>query len=112
MMRRSHCGSAVMNPSSIHEDTGSILGRTQGLRILCSCELWFRTQILLGSHIAVAVVQAGSCSSDSILSLGTSICHTCRPKKQTKTKPNQTKPNKKMRRMTLFYPFANILVNA
>ena len=29
----------------------------------------------LGSRVAVAVVQASSCSSDSTPSLGTSICH-------------------------------------
>ena len=36
----------------------------------------------LGSHIAVAVVQTGSCSSDLTPGLGTSICHTCGPKKK------------------------------
>ena len=35
----------------------------------------------LGSHIAVAVVQASSCSSDSTPSLGTFICCGCGPKK-------------------------------
>ena len=73
--RRSRCGAAEMNPASIHEDMGSIPGLT---------ELWCRSQMQLRSLVAVAVVQAGSGSSDSIPSLGTSICHGCGPKKQNK----------------------------
>ena len=46
----SHCGAAEMNLPSIHEDAGS----GQGIR--CCRELWCRSQIQLGSHIAVAVV--------------------------------------------------------
>jgi len=38
----------------------------------------------LGSSVAVAVVQAGSCSSDSTPSLGTSICCGCGPEKKKK----------------------------
>ena len=38
----------------------------------------------LGSCIAVAVVQAISCISDWVPSLGTSICRGCDPKKQKK----------------------------
>ena len=45
-------------------------------------ELWYRLYIWLGSLVAVAVAQAGSYSSDSTPSLGTSICHMCGPKKQ------------------------------
>ena len=40
----------------------------------------------LGSGIAVAVVQAGSCGSDSAPSLETSICHWCGPKETKKKK--------------------------
>ena len=36
----------------------------------------------LKSGIAIAVAQAGNCSSDSTPSLGTSICHKCSPKKK------------------------------
>ena len=36
----------------------------------------------LGSHVAVAVAQAGSCSSNSTSSLGTYICLRCSPKKK------------------------------
>ena len=35
-----------------------------GSGILHCRELWCRSQMRLGSHVAVAVVQAGSCSSD------------------------------------------------
>ena len=42
----------------------------------------------LGSHVtvAVAVVEARSCSSDSTPSLRTSICHRCSSKKEKKKK--------------------------
>ena len=42
----------LMNPARIHEEAGSILAQW----------VWCRSQIRLGSGIAVAV--AGSCSSD------------------------------------------------
>ena len=38
----------------------------------------------LGSLITVGVVLAGSCSSDSTLSLGTSMCHGCSHKNENK----------------------------
>ena len=58
-----------------------------GLRIRCCRELWCRWQMRLGSGVAVAVamVQAGSCSSDETTSLGTSMCHGCGPKRTKKT---------------------------
>ena len=39
----------------------------------------------LGSGIAVAVVQAGSCSSNAAPSPGTSICSGCSPNNSNKT---------------------------
>ena len=57
------------------------LGSLSGLRILCCCELRCRSQMRLGSGIAVAVVQASSYSSDVTPCLGTSICQGCGPKK-------------------------------
>ena len=53
----------VMNLTSIHEVRSlALLG---GLRIRHCHELWCRLHMHLGSHIAAAVMQAGSCSSDS-----------------------------------------------
>ena len=46
----------LTNPTSIHEDMGSIPGLTHGLRIQRCRELWSRSQMWLGSHVAVAVV--------------------------------------------------------
>ena len=43
-----------------------------------------RSQRWLGSGVAVAVVQAGSCSSDSTPGLGMSICCRCVPLKKQK----------------------------
>ena len=71
-----------MNPTSIHEDVGSIPGLVPWIRTLCCHELWCRSQMQLGSHVAVAVAQASSCSSSWRPNLGTSICHGCGPKKK------------------------------
>ena len=40
------------------------LASLSGLRIWHRHELWCRSQTRLGSQVAVAVMQAGSCSSD------------------------------------------------
>jgi len=58
-----HRESAEMNLTGIPEDTGSIPSLS-GLRIWRCHELWCRLQMQLGSRIAVAVVWAGSYSSD------------------------------------------------
>ena len=58
------------------------------LRIWPFCELWCRSKMWLRFHIAVAVVQASSYSSDSTPSLGISVCRRCGPKKQSKKKGN------------------------
>ena len=73
----------LTNPTSIHEDTGSIPGLAQRVRIWHCGELWCRSQTWLRSRVAVAVVWAGSCSSDSIPSLGTSTCCRRGPQKTT-----------------------------
>ena len=39
------------------------LALLSGLRIGYCCELWCRSQTCLRSHVAVAVVEAGRCSS-------------------------------------------------
>ena len=71
----------VRNPAGIHEDAGLIPGLTQGLRIWCCYELQCRSQTQLRSGIAVTVPEAGSYSFNFTPSLGTSMCHGCRPKK-------------------------------
>ena len=78
--RSSRCGSAVTNPTSIHEDVGLI----PGLSIRHCHELWCMLQTWLGFCIAMVVVYAGRCSSNLTPSLGTFICCRCNPKKQNK----------------------------
>ena len=60
----------------------SILAPLSGLGIRRCCELWCRLQTRLGSRVAVAVVRAGSGSSNSTASLGTSMCRRYGPKKK------------------------------
>ena len=74
----------LMNPTSIHEDAASIRALLSGLRIWCHRKLWCRLKTRLGSGVALAVVQAGSCSSGSNPSLGTSICRGRDPEKRDK----------------------------
>ena len=82
----------LTNPTSIHEVAGLIPGLAQWVK-RCR-ELCYRSQMLPGSCTAVAVAQAGSCSSDWTPSLGTSTCHGCCPKK-TKDKKKKVKSNQK-----------------
>ena len=60
------------------------------LRIQHCHELWCSLQMRLGSGVVVAVVQAGSCGSDSAPSLGTSCG--CSPKKKKKKGRSTCKP--------------------
>ena len=60
------------------------LASISGLRIQRCPELCCRSQMCLGSGVAVAVAQACGCSSDSTPSLGTSICHGYSPETHTK----------------------------
>ena len=43
----------LTNPTSNHEVAGSVPSLS-GLRIRCCWELWCRSQVWLGSHVAVA----------------------------------------------------------
>ena len=61
-----------------------------GLRIWRYRELWCRLQMCLRCHVAMAVIQAGSCSSDLTPSLGTSVCLRCGPKKKKKKKKGRS----------------------
>ena len=62
------------------------LASLRGLRIQRCHELWCRSQVWLGSSVAVAVVQAGSCNSHLIPSPGASIGRGYGPKKTKKKK--------------------------
>ena len=83
----------LTNPTRNHEVVGSIPFLAQWVKDPVSFrELWCRLQTGLRSGVAVAVVQAGSCSSHQTSNLGTSVCHKCSPKK-TKQKTELFPPN-------------------
>ena len=84
--KSSSCDSADEEPHTVSLRTRvQSLASISGLRIWHCHKLWHRSWMRLGSGIAVAVVSAGSCSSDSTPSLEISTCHRCGPKKQTTT---------------------------
>ena len=78
-------------PTRIHEVADSIPGLNQWIKIQSCCELWYRSQMRLGSRIAMAVVQASGCSSNSTPSLGISMCHRSSPKKKKEKKKKEKK---------------------
>ena len=47
------CGSVEVNLISVYEDAGSTPGLAQWVKDLACCELWYRTQTWLRTHIAV-----------------------------------------------------------
>ena len=86
----------VKNPTSIHEDWGSISGPTQqvkGSGVAVSCGVGRRHGLALvllwpwlRSGVAVVLIQAGSFGSDWTPILGISICCGHSPKKRKKKK--------------------------
>ena len=82
----SHRGTAEANLTRNHEVAGSIPASLSRSWIRCCHELWCRSQMQLGSGVAVAVVQMCGYSSDSTPSLGTSLCHKCVALKRFKKK--------------------------
>ena len=59
-------------------------------------ELWYRWKIRLGSRLAAAVVEAGSCSSVWTPSLGTSIRHRRGSKRQKKREEREKAKEKRI----------------
>ena len=72
----------LTNSTSIHEERVQSLTLPSGSRIQRCRELWCWSKTRLGSRVAVAMALAGSYSSDSTPSLGTSMLYVCGPKKQ------------------------------
>ena len=54
----------ITNPTSTHEIAGSILASLSGLRIQHCHKLWYRLQMRLRSHVAMAM--ASTCNSNLI----------------------------------------------
>ena len=91
LLGSSRCGASETNPTVYMRMRVRSLASISGLRIQHCCELWCRSQMQLGSCVAVAMAVAGSCSSDSTSSLETSICLECGPKRQKKKKKKKEK---------------------
>ena len=81
----------LQNLTIIHRTWVRSLVLLSGLRIWRCHELWCRSQTWLGSHISVALIQAGGYSSDWTPGLGTSVCHRCSPKKTKRQKKRKEK---------------------
>ena len=55
VLESSHCGTAEVNLTGNHEVAGSIPGLAQWVKDLAWGKLWCRSQVRLGSGVAVAV---------------------------------------------------------
>ena len=85
--------SRLNNPTIILKGAGWIPGPTQWVKDLVLLQVVAQVVALLKSGVAVALAYAGSCSSNSTPSLGTSIQDRCSPKK------------KEIKRWDFLYPF-------
>lgn len=83
-------GLQVTNLTSVHENSNSIPALAEWVGDGRCQELRCRSQMRLGSHVAVAAAQASSCSFKLTTSLGTSYVTDADLRKQTnKQKKNQ-----------------------
>ena len=81
------------------------LASLSGLKIHSVAAMWCRSQRWLGSCVAVAVVQAGSYSSDSTPDLGNSVCCKYGPEKEKEKKKRKEKRGKHSKSEYLFVEF-------
>ena len=91
----------LTNPTGNHTD--SIPALAQWVDDQAFPVLWRRLQTRLGSRVAVALAKAGTYSSDSTPSLGTSICHG--------SGPRNDKTKKKKKKSFLFSAFSQLTHN-
>ena len=74
------------------------LALLRGLRIWHCHEPWCSSKMWLGSHADVPVVQAGSYSSNSTPSLGTSICRGSGPRNNNNNNNNNKKDKRQQKK--------------
>lgn len=84
-------GLQVTNLTSVHENSNSIPALAEWVKDGRCQELQCRSQMRLGSHVAVAAAQASSCSFKLTTSLGTSYVTDADLRKQTNKQKKKSK---------------------